>query len=110
MLPFWSDSFGNPHSNDHIVGWKAAEAVRESQTSVAALIGADPDEIVFTSGATEANNLALFGSRSTGHRHRGGGFWSAQSSTSAYWQRLGHWRNAKGSPVETIPVDRVQAS
>ena len=61
MLPFWGDSFGNPHSNDHIVGWKAAEAVRESLTSVAALIGADPDEIVFTSGATEANNLALFG-------------------------------------------------
>ena len=61
MLPFWGDSFGNPHSNDHIVGWKAAEAVRESQTSVAGLIGADPDEIVFTSGATEANNLALFG-------------------------------------------------
>ena len=61
MLPFWGDSFGNPHSNDHIVGWKAAAAVRESQTSVARLIGADPDEIVFTSGATEANNLALFG-------------------------------------------------
>ena len=61
MLPFWGDSFGNPHSNDHIVGWKAAEAVRESVTAVAALIGADPDEIVFTSGATEANNLALFG-------------------------------------------------
>ena len=60
MLPFWGDSFGNPHSNDHIVGWKAAEAVRESQTSVARLIGADPDEIVFTSGATEANKLALF--------------------------------------------------
>ena len=34
MLPFWGDDFGNPHSNDHIVGWKAAEAVRESQTSV----------------------------------------------------------------------------
>ena len=61
MLPFWSDSFGNPHSDDHIVGWTAAAAVRESLTSVAALIGADPDEIVFTSGATEANNLALFG-------------------------------------------------
>ena len=61
MLPFWGDSFGNPHSNDHIVGWKAAEAVRESAAAVAALIGADPDEIVFTSGATEANNLALFG-------------------------------------------------
>ena len=61
MLPFWGGSFGNPHSNDHIVGWKAAEAVRESLISVASMIGADPDEIVFTSGATEANNLALFG-------------------------------------------------
>ena len=61
MLPYWGDSFGNPHSNDHVVGWKAAEAVRESLTSVGQLIGADPDEIVFTSGATEANNLALFG-------------------------------------------------
>ena len=61
MLPFWRESFGNPHSNDHVIGWKAAEAVRESLTSVGKLIGADPDEIVFTSGATEANNLALFG-------------------------------------------------
>ena len=61
MLPFWKDSFGNPHSSDHIVGWNAAEAVRQSQTSVASLIGADQDEIIFTSGATEANNLALLG-------------------------------------------------
>ena len=61
MSPYWRESFGNPHSSDHVVGWRAAEAVRESQTSVAGLIGADPDEIVFTSGATEANNLALFG-------------------------------------------------
>ena len=61
MAPYWRESFGNPHSNDHMVGWRAAEAVRESLTSVAALVGADPDEIVFTSGATEANNLALLG-------------------------------------------------
>ena len=61
MLPFWGESFGNPHSNDHEVGWRAAEAVWKSQTSISALVGADPDEIVFTSGATEANNLALFG-------------------------------------------------
>ena len=61
MSPYWRESFGNSHSSDHVVGWRAAEAVRESQTSVAGLIGADPDEIVFTSGATEANNLALFG-------------------------------------------------
>ena len=61
MAPLWRESFGNPHSSDHIVGWRAAEAVGEAAASVAALIGADPDEIVFTSGATEANNLALLG-------------------------------------------------
>ena len=61
MLPFWKESFGNPHSSDHIVGWNAAEAVRCSQAATAALIGADQDEIIFTSGATEANNLALLG-------------------------------------------------
>ena len=61
MAPHWHDCFGNPHSSDHVVGWKAAEAVQESAASVAELIGADSDEIIFTSGATEANNLALFG-------------------------------------------------
>ena len=61
MAPYWQESFGNPHSSDHILGWQAAKAVDHSKTAVAGLIGADPDEIVFTSGATEANNLALFG-------------------------------------------------
>ena len=61
MAPHWHASFGNPHSSDHIVGWQAAKAVTQSKTAVAGLIGADPDEIIFTSGATEANNLALFG-------------------------------------------------
>jgi cysteine desulfurase len=61
MAPYWQESFGNPHSNDHIVGWQAAKAVDQSKTAIAGLIGADPDEIIFTSGATEANNLALFG-------------------------------------------------
>ena len=61
MAPFWRESFGNPHSSDHAVGWQAHRAVQDAASSVAALIGADPDEIIFTSGATEANNLALFG-------------------------------------------------
>ena len=61
MAPYWQESFGNPHSGDHIVGWQAAKAVDQSKTTVAGLLGADPDEIIFTSGATEANNLALFG-------------------------------------------------
>ena len=61
MAPYWNELFGNPHSSDHVVGWRSAEAVRDAASSVGALIGADPDEIVFTSGATEANNLALLG-------------------------------------------------
>lgn len=61
MAPYWQESFGNPHSSDHIVGWQAAKSVDQSKSSIASLIGADPDEIIFTSGATEANNLALFG-------------------------------------------------
>ena len=61
MRPYWTECFGNPHSADHAVGWRADKAVNEATTSVASLIGADADEIVFTSGATESNNLAIFG-------------------------------------------------
>lgn len=54
-------SFANPHAKDHVFGWEAAEAVEEARDRVATLIGASPLEIYFTSGATEANNLAIFG-------------------------------------------------
>jgi cysteine desulfurase len=61
MLPWFSQSFGNPHSADHEWGWQAEEAVEAARRQVAALVGATPAEIIFTSGATEANNLALLG-------------------------------------------------
>ncbi len=61
MTPHFGGAFGNPHSADHAVGWRAAKAVDEAAARVAALVGSDPDEIVFTSGATEANNLAILG-------------------------------------------------
>jgi len=61
MAPYLGDAFGNPHSAEHAIGWAAAGAVEESARKVASLVGADADEIVFTSGATEANNLALLG-------------------------------------------------
>ena len=61
MAPLWREEFGNPHSIGHVMGWRAAERVNESAAEVAALLGADADEVVFTSGATEANNLALLG-------------------------------------------------
>ena len=61
MLPYFEDHFGNPHSINHGYGWKAAEAVRAARGEVAELIGAEDEEIVFTSGATESCNLALRG-------------------------------------------------
>jgi len=61
MIPWLREHFGNPASRTHAYGWEAEEAVEKARTQVADLIGADPREIVWTSGATESNNLALKG-------------------------------------------------
>lgn len=61
MQPHLEAEFGNPHSKDHAFGWKASDAIDASRSQIASLLGSDPDEIVFTSGATESNNLALLG-------------------------------------------------
>ena len=59
MMPFFSEQFGNPHSNNHEFGRSANNAVEEARTNIANLINADTNEIIFTSGATESNNLAI---------------------------------------------------
>jgi cysteine desulfurase len=70
MLPYFTERFGNPHSAQHAYGWTAEQAVAEARVQIAALIGALPEHIVFTSGATEANNLAIRGvAHWTGRRH-----------------------------------------
>ncbi len=70
MIPWLREHFGNPASRSHAWGWEAEEAVEKARTQVAELIGADPREIVWTSGATESNNLAIKGAA---HFYKGKG-------------------------------------
>ncbi len=61
MLPYFTETFGNPGSRNHAFGWKAEEAVDKARRQVADLIGADRKEVIFTSGSTESNNVAIKG-------------------------------------------------
>lgn len=105
MEPYWRDSFGNPHSSDHVMGWEAERAAADAAASVAALIGADASEIVFTSGATEANNLAILGLARGSLRERRRILVSAieHKSVLAAVRAL---EEREGFAAELIPVDR----
>jgi len=61
MLPYFSDAYGNPHSINHIFGKKAKEAIEENRETISKILGATAQELIFTSGATESNNLAVKG-------------------------------------------------
>ncbi len=104
MRPWWEEKFGNPHSGSHWFGWQAHEAVEVARENVAGLIGADVGEIVFTSGATEANNIALLGASRAVAGRRNQIFVSAieHRSVAETAMALG----STGWQIEEIPVDK----
>lgn len=103
MLPFLEKSFvGNPHS-EHFAGRRAATAVEDARARVAALIGAHPQEIVFTSGATEANNIALQGIARSPHR-RGNHIITCSTEHKCILETVGYLAR-NGFRAEILPVD-----
>ena len=60
MMPFFKEKFGNASSSTHSYGWEASAAIEISRETIANLINANPEQIIFTSGATESNNLSIF--------------------------------------------------
>lgn len=104
MTPFLSEEPANPHASDHALGWRAHAAVDKAAGQIAQTIGSDQDEIIFTSGATEANNLALLGiiRRAPSDRRR------ILVSAIEHKSVLSSARAATryGFTVEQIPVDR----
>ena len=92
MLPFMTEQFGNPHSRTHYYGWEAEGAVEAARAEVAAIIGADPKEIIFTSGATESNNIAVKGVPSF-YKDKKKHVITTQVITRGWWWRWGcGWR------------------
>lgn len=107
MSQYFAEFAGNPHSTDHAFGWKAAQSVELAASRIAALIGADPDEIIFTSGATEANNLALLGlaRRASGGKRRR--ILLSEIEHKCVLSAGGAIEKELGFKVETIKVDAV---
>lgn len=103
MLPFFSEQFGNAGSTSHALGWQARDAVAAAREQIASAIGASPSEIVFTSGATESNNLALRGVAERSRR-RGNHLVSVQTEHKAILDPLAHLAR-RGFEVTLLPVE-----
>jgi cysteine desulfurase len=104
MLPYFSEHYGNAASRSHAFGWEAEAAVDRARGRVAALIGAEPREVIFTSGATESNNLAIKGAAHL-YRPQGDHLVTVQTEHRAVldpFRRLEH----EGFRVTFLPVDR----
>ena len=105
MAPWFTEKFGNAASRNHSLGWEAAEAVKKARKEVATLVGAAPDEIVFTSGATESDNLAIKG-LAEALRARGNHVITAATEHRAVLDSCKRLEQ-QGFEVTYLPVDRT---
>ena len=103
MLPYLTDRFGNPSSKTHYYGWEAQAALDQSREQIAQILGAEPQEIIFTSGATEANNLAIKGVAEA-YLTKGRHFITVQTEHRAVLAPLQYLENL-GFEVTYLPVD-----
>ena len=104
MRPYLEDDFGNASSKTHPYGWRAEEAVTRARAQVARLIQADPKEILFTSGATESNNLAILGGL-RGHAEKGDHLITAATEHPSVLD-VARMAAEQGAEVTILPVDR----
>ena len=104
MLPFFTKYFGNAASHSHAYGWQAEEAVKQAREQVAELIGATENEIVFTSGATESDNLALKGIFES-HKTKGNHIITVKTEHKAVLDSCIHLEK-NGAEVTYLPVNR----
>jgi cysteine desulfurase len=103
MRPYFEEEFGNASSKTHPFGWRAEEAVNKARTQVARLFHADPKEIVFTSGATESDNLAILGALRA-HAEKGDHLITAATEHPAVLDVARHVAS-QGASVTVLPVD-----
>ena len=104
MLPFLADHFGNPSSTSHAYGWAARRAVEHARGEVAALLGAAAAEIIWTSGATEGNNLAIKGAARANRRGRAGHLVTFASEHRSVLDAMGALERSDGFSVTCLPV------
>lgn len=105
MLPYFTENFGNAGSRNHAFGWKAEEAVDKARKQIASLIGASDKEIVFTSGATESNNLAVLGIMEM-YKSKGNHMITSVVEHKAVIDPCKHLEETGAGSVTWLPVDK----